>query len=287
MNNKYINIYNNLVDLTRNKNLYKDFKNQDTFSDRLIFFLLHFAFFLKIYKVNNDKKLLQEIYDYIFRQIELSIREIGYGDQSINKKMKDYLNLFYAMIDKIDNWEDLTIESKGVLLSIFLDNATNYEYALTEMVGDEVANKAITHLKRDGLYKKMPSEIMCTFMLTDLEFTYDKHEDSFVSTAELGIATIGTYSVFRTIPGRVELVRDRGRDELVIYFHLGDNHWYYFEYDTFFNFETNDIHFMEVWNKLKNSDKILENKATNQTLKMQVSRHGRRDDFVDRFRDFN
>jgi len=166
-------------------------------------------------------------------------------------------------------------------------NATNYEYALTEMVGDEVANKAITHLKRDGLYKKMPSEIMCTFMLTDLEFTYDKHEDSFVSTAELGIATIGTYSVFRTIPGRVELVRDRGRDELVIYFHLGDNHWYYFEYDTFFNFETNDIHFMEVWNKLKNSDKILENKATNQTLKMQVSRHGRRDDFVDRFRDFN
>ena len=128
MNNKYINIYNNLVDLTRNKNLYKDFKNQDTFSDRLIFFLLHFAFFLKIYKVNNDKKLLQEIYDYIFRQIELSIREIGYGDQSINKKMKDYLNLFYAMIDKIDNWEDLTIESREVLLNIFLDNATNYEY---------------------------------------------------------------------------------------------------------------------------------------------------------------
>ena len=39
------------------------------------------------------KKLLQEIYDYIFRQVELSIREIGYGDQSINKKMKDYLNL--------------------------------------------------------------------------------------------------------------------------------------------------------------------------------------------------
>ena len=49
MNDKYINIYNNLVNLTRNKELYKDFKVQDTFSDRLIFFLLHFAFFLKIY----------------------------------------------------------------------------------------------------------------------------------------------------------------------------------------------------------------------------------------------
>jgi len=128
MNINYINIYNNLVKLTRNKDLYKDFKNQDTFSDRIIFFLLHFAFFLKIYKEDNNKELLQEIYDYIFRQVELSIREIGYGDQSINKKMKDYLNLFYGMIDKIHNWDDLTVESRGNLLEKFLDNAINTEY---------------------------------------------------------------------------------------------------------------------------------------------------------------
>ena len=73
--------------------MYKDFKNQDTFSDRLILFLLHFAFFLKIYKNEENKTILQEIYDFNFRQVELSIREIGYGDQSINKKMKDYINL--------------------------------------------------------------------------------------------------------------------------------------------------------------------------------------------------
>ena len=127
MNIKYINIYNNLVNLTRNKDLYKDFKEQDTFSDRLIFFLLHFAFFLKIYKENNDKKVLQDIYDYIFRQVELSIREIGYGDQSINKKMKDYLNLFYGMIDQIHDWENLSIEYKVDLLKNFLNNNVNIE----------------------------------------------------------------------------------------------------------------------------------------------------------------
>jgi|TARA_B110000495_G_C22573114_1_gene344874 cytochrome b pre-mRNA-processing protein 3 len=131
MNFKYINIYNNLVTLTRNKELYKDFKNQDVFSDRLMFFLLHFAFFLKVYKNNNDKDILQEIYDYVFRQIELSIREVGYGDQSINKKMKDYLNLFYAMIDKIHDWDILTIHSKVLIFSTFLDKGTDNEY-LTE-----------------------------------------------------------------------------------------------------------------------------------------------------------
>ena len=128
MNQKYINIYNNLVNLTRNKELYKDFKNQDTFSDRLIIFLLHFAFFLKIYKDQTNKDTLQEIYDYIFRQMELSVREIGYGDQSINKKMKDYLNLFYAMIDKIHDWDNLDNQSRASLLETFLNNFNNIEY---------------------------------------------------------------------------------------------------------------------------------------------------------------
>jgi|TARA_B110000114_G_scaffold148243_1_gene158201 cytochrome b pre-mRNA-processing protein 3 len=128
MTNNYINIYNNLIKLTRNKDLYKRFKVQDTFSDRLIFFLLHFAFFLKVFKKNNDKKVLQDIYDYIFRQLELSIREIGYGDQSINKKMKDYLNLFHSMIDKIHEWEDLSIEKKNFIFADFIDKSADITF---------------------------------------------------------------------------------------------------------------------------------------------------------------
>ena len=128
MKNNYINIYNNLVHLTRNKDLYKNYSEQDTFSDRLIYFLLHFAFFLKVFKKDNDKVILQQVYDFVFRQLELSIREIGYGDQSINKKMKDYLNLFYGMIDKINSWEGLSIESKKSVLLTFLDKNENVDF---------------------------------------------------------------------------------------------------------------------------------------------------------------
>ena len=130
MNYKYISIYNNLVALTRNKHLYKNFKKQDTFADRLVFLLLHFAFFLKVFKNDNNKVILQEIYDYIFKQLELSIREIGYGDQSINKKMKDYLNLFYGMIDKIHNWEVLSEESKMSIIEMFLENNADTSYLI-------------------------------------------------------------------------------------------------------------------------------------------------------------
>ena len=128
MSTKYINIYNNLIILTRNKELYKDFKSQDTFSDRLIFFLLHFAFFLKIYKKDNNKELMQEIYDYIFRQIELSIREIGYGDQSINKKMKDYVNLFHSMVSEIHFWENFAKSEKVKKFSFFLNDFDKIDY---------------------------------------------------------------------------------------------------------------------------------------------------------------
>ena len=64
---------------------------------------------------------MQKIYDYIFRQLELSIREIVYGDASINKKMKTYINTFYSILDKIDNWENLADKDKGDLLKSFFN----------------------------------------------------------------------------------------------------------------------------------------------------------------------
>ena len=130
MNEKYIYIYNNLINLTRNKDLYKMLNREDNFSDRLIMFLLHFSFFLKNFKNQQNKKILQEIYDFNFRQLELSIREIGYGDQSINKKMKDYINLFHSMVSEIHFWDNLNRVDKLKKISLFLVDFNNIEQIL-------------------------------------------------------------------------------------------------------------------------------------------------------------
>ena len=129
MKSEYLNFYNNLIKLTTNKSLYKGFLNeQDIFSDRLTLFLLHFAFTLKEFKNHENDKKLQELYDFNFRQLELSIREIGYGDQSINKKMKDYINLFHGIISEIHFWNELEFIKKKEMLSKFLQNFDNIEY---------------------------------------------------------------------------------------------------------------------------------------------------------------
>ena len=130
MENKYIHIYNNLINYTRNKNLYKNLKRVDNFSDRLTLFLFHFSFFLKNFKNEDNKKILQEIYDFSFRQLELSIREIGYGDQSINKKMKDYINLFHSMVSEIHFWDNLSRTEKVNKISIFLSDFKNIDHLI-------------------------------------------------------------------------------------------------------------------------------------------------------------
>ena len=122
MSSMYLNLYNNFISLTTNKMLYKGLKNQDIFADRLKIFLIHFAFFLKIYKSKDNKKILQEIYDFNFRQLELSIREIGYGDQSINKKMKVYINIFHSMVSDVHYWHKLDKSEKNKKLSSILEN---------------------------------------------------------------------------------------------------------------------------------------------------------------------
>ena len=128
MNNKYLSIYNNLIKLTRNKYLYLNLKKDETFSDRIIFLLIHLSFFFKIYKENKIKKEMQEVHDFIFKQIELSIREIGYGDVSINKNMKKYVNFFYDIISNIEKWDDLETSKKALILEKFINNPNDISF---------------------------------------------------------------------------------------------------------------------------------------------------------------
>ena len=130
MTKELLNIYNNFINYARNKDLYISLNRKDIFSDRLTLFLLHFSFFLKNYKNDENKLILQKIYDFNFRQLELSIREIGYGDQSINKKMKDYINLFHSMVSEIHYWDKMNKDEKINKISYFLKDFKETEYLL-------------------------------------------------------------------------------------------------------------------------------------------------------------
>ena len=126
MNQLFLEIYNNLIKLTRNKNLYNTNKD-DTFYDRMVILFFHLGFLLKEFKNIETKKNMQNFFDYSIKQVELSIREIGYGDATINKKMKDYVNLLFSIIDKIEKWESYDTEQKKEIFGNYIEENNNYD----------------------------------------------------------------------------------------------------------------------------------------------------------------
>ncbi len=151
MNLEFLNIYNNIVKLARNKKLYLNLGRSDEFSDRLIFLFLHFALFLKHYKSQMTKDRSQKLFDFFIRQVELSIRETGHGDVTVNKKMKEYVNFFYSILDQL---ETRNFEKKENLISFFqnlLNNDKNNEFYADYYVKFEkfLTKSTLNHFSKD------------------------------------------------------------------------------------------------------------------------------------------
>ena len=156
MNKQYLNIYNNLIKLTRNKSLYKYYTNNESFSDRLIIFFFHMAFFLKIYKNESPLKERQKLYDFIFKQIELSIREIGYGDATVNKKMKEYVNLMYSIVNNVEKWEKFDLIDKTNLFSKYMivDKELSFFTSYFDKYSYYLSKKSFNYFTKDVISLK-------------------------------------------------------------------------------------------------------------------------------------
>ena len=95
-------IYNNLVKLSRNIYFYKDIKLEDKLENRIILIFAHLVIILNcLNKKQDNKDLSQEIYDNIFLNIENNLREMGHGDVTVNKKMKNFNQIFHDLLIKL------------------------------------------------------------------------------------------------------------------------------------------------------------------------------------------
>ena len=62
---------------------------------------IHFSIFMIIFKKKNSK-FDQDSYDNFFHSIENNLRELGFGDVTVNKKMKDFNKILYDILLKLD-----------------------------------------------------------------------------------------------------------------------------------------------------------------------------------------
>ena len=95
-------LYNTLLTLSRNIFFYKDINLKDNFETRIYLMFFHFSLILISCKKKGEN-FDQRSYDSLFHSIENNLRELGFGDVSVNKKMKDLNKILYDILLKIDN----------------------------------------------------------------------------------------------------------------------------------------------------------------------------------------
>ena len=120
------NLYNKLVELSRNIFFYKDLKLSDNFETRIILIFFHFSVILLKFRKNNNSKFPQKIFDNIFLNIEYHLRELGHGDVVVNKKMKTLNKIFYNILLKMEiNNDSKLVFKKNIINEHFILNDNN------------------------------------------------------------------------------------------------------------------------------------------------------------------
>ena len=118
------NIYNKILEDSRNPVIFKNYID-DNLINKLSIFLI---FLSKIFNnVSKNNKNYQKFFDYIFNRIESDLRELGYGDMSVNKKMKIIVTKFYSILVDFKNFPDQAMDYKCQILSKYFSKIEQIE----------------------------------------------------------------------------------------------------------------------------------------------------------------
>jgi hypothetical protein len=107
---------------------------------------------------------------------------------------------------------------------------TVFVKGITEILGKEKGDKAISDLNLYGNIKKFPVEFDKTLMITNVEMKYDKTSRSFVSVGKIGLGSINGNEIYRQLAGNIQIKKQKTGDLLNIYIELDPQTWYYFSY---------------------------------------------------------
>ncbi len=93
-------IYQNIVEISRSKFFYINLKLNDNFETRFDLIIFHAFIIFFYYKNLSIKKsdISQNLFDHMFSDFENNLREMGFGDVAVNKKMKVFISAFYGRI---------------------------------------------------------------------------------------------------------------------------------------------------------------------------------------------
>lgn len=119
---KIINeMYQLIVQQARDPKFYRDFSVPDTVDGRFEMISLHVFLVLRRLRRSSEgaSKLSQALFDYMFEDMDLCLREMGAGDMGVGKRVKSMIQAFYG---RVASYEEGLTDGKKILEAALLRN---------------------------------------------------------------------------------------------------------------------------------------------------------------------
>ncbi len=156
-------LYHIIVRQARQESFYKDFCVADTFEGRFDMITLHMVLVMRRLKQDVDvtKKLSQALFDFMFDDVDLNLRELGIGDMGVLSRVKKLAKAFYGRLESYDlglNQEDDAELGAALQRNLYQEKEAS----------EENLAAIIAYMRRESAHLES-MDISC-FMNAELEF---------------------------------------------------------------------------------------------------------------------
>ena len=166
-------IYQNIVQRSRSKFFYITMEIEDNFECRFDIIIMHsflIFYYFKELKGKNDQ-LSQLLFDHMFSDFDNNLREMGFGDIAVNKKMKVFISAFYGRISQyskgINELQDEgrnTILYQSIINNLYKGKSMNENYLnfyaeyIIKNINMFSSKKEIDNIENGFQFIELPSE---------------------------------------------------------------------------------------------------------------------------------
>lgn len=102
--------------------------------------------------------------------------------------------------------------------------------AFKDLLGRNKGDELLKQISLIGKWRKLPDELLHTFVFTDVRFTWNTETGSYQSTGKIGIGNIMGESINKKVNGFMEITHRRGGDALTMYLEIDRQNYFFLTY---------------------------------------------------------
>lgn len=165
-------------------------------------------------------------------------------------------------------------------------SSTQFEKALTDYAPKQ-REELMEELNKKGVLGDIPDAMHKSLVFADVKFVWDDNTSSFVSTGDIGLLNTLDKPIMIYVKGKIQVLRSRRGNELVMYLEFDSNNWYFFKYKLDdkprMQFYSSDGEFMKLFETVKEKDRKQDTRKNEATYEYEIAPRTARDSFFERF----